>query len=264
MAMKKNRFLIFFVLIFALIGLLFLQPLFTAPANAQVFIYTPTAESNGNIYYIVKAGDTCTSITLLNNVSIDQLRSLNQLDLNECDSLTVGKKLLIGIVPTAVITAGPSPTPTSSIPTPMPVIGQGSICVYLYNDINGNAIAETGETSLAGGEISLTNAAGDYSKTAPTTGDDNAVCFDDINEGQYTISVAIPDGYNATTSQNYTVTLKAGDTSTIDFGAQASSHLNLGTESSGGGSILLAVLGGLILIAGVGVGLYVYLLMKRK
>ena len=262
--MKTKKILPLLAILTVLLGLLIVQPMLAAPANAQVFIYTPTAESNGNIYYIVKSGDTCTTITLTYNISLDQLRSLNRLELNDCDSLRVGRKLLLAVVPTPVITAGPSPTPTSAIPTPMPVVGQGTVCILLYNDVNGNAVADDGETSLAGGEISLTNASGDYSNTASTTGDGNPVCFENINEGNYSISVAIPDGYNATTAQNYTVTLKAGDTSTIDFGAQESSHLNLGGEGSSGRSILLAIVGGLVLIAGVGVALYVYLLMRKK
>ena len=117
--MKTIKALPFLAIFLVLIGLLLFQPFLTQPANAQVFIYTPTAESNGNIYYIVKSGDTCQSISLLNNISIDQLRAYNQLDLNDCDNMRIGKKLLIGIVPTAVITAGPSPTPTESVPTPM-------------------------------------------------------------------------------------------------------------------------------------------------
>jgi len=262
--MKKIKIIPILVCLIFLMGLLVVQPLLSQPASAQVYIYTPTAEANGNIYYVVKANDTCTSISILNKVSLDQLRAYNQLNLNDCDSLVIGRKLLIGVVPTAEVTAGPSPTPTSSLPTPMPEIRQGTICIYLYNDINGNAIAETGETSLAGGEISLVNAAGDYSKTAPSTGDDNPVCFSNINEGTYTISVAIPDGYNPTTAQNYTVTLKAGDTSTVDFGAQVGSHLLTGSGSSKGSSVLLAIVGGLIILVGAGIGFYVYLTMQRK
>jgi hypothetical protein len=264
LTMKTIKALPFLAIFLVLIGLLLFQPFLTQPANAQVFIYTPTAESNGNIYYIVKSGDTCQSISLLNNISIDQLRAYNQLDLNDCDNMRIGKKLLIGIVPTAVVTAGPSPTPTESVPTPMPVIGQGTVCVYLFNDINGNAIAEDGETSIGGGEISITSDAGDFSQTAPTTADDNPVCFENINEGSYTISIAIPDGYNATTAQNYKVTLKAGDTSTIDFGAQASSHLTVESGDNGGKSLLLALVGGLILIVGLGIGLYAYSTLQKK
>jgi hypothetical protein len=233
------------------------------PASAQVFIYTATPESNGNIYYIVKSGDTCSTISLLNNISPDVLSGYNNLTELDCSKLTVGRKLLIGIVPTAVVTPGASPTPTSSLPTPQPSVGEGTICVYLYNDINGNAIAETGETSLAGGEVSLTNANGDFSKTAATTGDDTPVCFANITAQTYTLSVAIPDGYNATTAQNYTVTLKAGDTSTIDFGAQVSSHLLPGPGSSSGSSLLLAVIGIIVLLAAAGLGVFVYFTMKK-
>jgi LysM domain. len=259
----KTKIIAFLACVFVLTGLIITQPMLSAPANAQVFIYTPTPEANGNIYYIVKSKDTCSTISLLNNISIDALKGYNNLTDLDCDKLTVGRKLLIGIVPTAVVTPGASPTPTSSIPTPMPPTGEGTLCVYLYNDINGNAIADTGETSLAGGEISVTNANGDFSKTAPTTGDDNAVCFTNILAQTYTISVAIPDSYNATTDQNYTVTLKAGDTSTVDFGAQASSHL-LPTGSSGGSSLLLAVVGVIVLLGAAGLGVFVYFTMQKK
>jgi hypothetical protein len=261
--MKTNKFFSIFAILAVLIGLFILQPLLAAPTSAQVYIYTPTAEANGNIFYIVNSGDTCDSIALLNNITLDNLRSYNQLNLDDCNKLTVGRKLLIGIVPTAVITPGPSPTPTSSIPTPMPVIGKGSICIYLFNDVNGNAMVDTNETALVGGEISISSKAGDFSKTASSAGDGTPVCFDEINEGEYTISVAIPEGYNSTTTQNYVDTLKAGDTSTVNFGAQESSRINIGGGGSGG-SIILAIVGGLILIAGVGIGLYAYFVMHKK
>lgn len=261
--MKTKNF--FFILTFVLLvaGLLVLQPLFSAPVHAQVYIYTPTAEENGNIYYVVKSGDTCESIALLNNISLDNLRSLNQLNLDDCNTLTIGRKLLLGTVPTAVITAGPSPTPTSLLPTPMPVIGKGTICVYLFNDTNGNAMVDGDEAALAGGEVSVSSQDGKFAQTAATTGDGNAVCFKEIDAGKYTISVAIPEGYNSTTEQNYTDELKSGDTSTVNFGAQESSLINVSGGGSGG-SILLAVLGGLILVAGVGVGLYTYTFMRHK
>jgi len=119
------------------------------------------------------------------------------------------------------------------------------------------------ETALAGGEISVSSKAGDFAQTAKTNSDGTAVCFNDINEGEYTISIAIPEGYNATTDQNYTDLLKAGDTSTVNFGAQESSRINIGSGGSGG-SILLAIVGGLILIAGLGIGLYAYFVMHKK
>ncbi len=260
--MKTFKYFSLLSILLIFCGTLLVMPAMAETVQAQDYIYTSTPEGNGNIYYIVKSGDTCQSIALINGVSLDDLRSLNQLNLGDCDALTIGRKLLIGVVPTAVITAGPSPTPTSLLPTPIPPKGVGDICVYLYNDINGNAIAETGETSLAGGKISIANNSGGYSNTGSSTGDDLPVCFNQISEGQYTISVAIPEGYNATTDQNFTADLKAGDTATINFGAQESSRYTGSSGSSG--SIWLAILGGLILIAGVGVGFYAYLTTKKR
>ncbi|KAF0110691.1 MAG: hypothetical protein FD147_1460 [Chloroflexi bacterium] len=262
-----NKIRDIFITIFLLMGFFALvtAPLLASPANAQVFFYTPTAEANGNIYYTIKEGDTCDSIALLINMPVEKLRSLNQLDLDKCRFLQVGHKLLLGTVPTAVITAGPSPTPTPNLPTPQPVEGFGSICVYLYNDINGNAMAEETEitgTGLAGGEINVTSKEGNFIKTGTTLNTGEPVCFEDAPEGDYTVSIAIPDGYNPTSNQNYSVSLKAGDTSTIDFSAQASSALNI-VNNEGGSSVFLAVVGGLILTAGIGLGLYVKFILRR-
>lgn len=241
------------------------SPLLATPVNAQIFFATPTAMENGNIYYTVRENETCESISYLTGVNIDTLRTLNKLDLDQCRFLQVGQQLLLGSVPTPMVTLGPSPTPTSNLPTPEPVKGYGKICVYLYDDVNGNAMAEAGEitnTGLAGGEISLTNKAGDFSKTGTTINTGEPVCFEEIPEGEYTISIAIPDGYNPTSGQNYTINLKAGDTATVNFSAQASSTLPLVTDK-GNSSVFLAVVGGFIILAGIGLGLYVRIIRRR-
>ena len=113
--MKKIYFfLTFIILLLVMIG--------TAPVGAdqgalQVFYYTPTADSNGRIIYIVKSGDTCISISLLTGLSMDELRLLNDLTDEEC-SLYEGQELLLGIAESPTETAGPSPTPESLLPTP--------------------------------------------------------------------------------------------------------------------------------------------------
>lgn len=248
-------------------GFIFLMatPLLARPVDAQVFYFTPTAMANGNIYYTVRENETCDSISYLTGVNIDTLRTLNGLDLDQCRFLQIGQQLLLGTVPTPAVTVGPSPTPTSNLPTPEPVKGYGVICVYLFDDVNGNAMAETNEitnTGLAGGEISITNPDGSFSKIGTTISTGEAVCFEEVVEGEYTISVAIPDGYNPTSGQNYTINLKAGDTATVNFSAQASSSLPLVNEE-GSSSIFLAIVGGLIILAGIGLGFYVRF-MRRK
>ena len=266
--MKSSPLLIPIILGFVVTTLLLVSALFSAPVSAQVLYFTPTADASGAIYYIVKEGDSCDSISLVNNIPIDTLRSLNGLDLDECRFLQLGQKLLLGTVPTAVITPGPSPTPTSILPTPEPMKGFGEICIYLYDDINGNAMAEEEEVTdkgLAGGAVSITHNEGAYFNSGMTLANGEAVCFEDIPEGEYSISMAIPDGYNATSSQNITVLLKAGDTSNINFSAQLSGSAEnptVGGDESG--STLLAVIGGLILVAGIGVGLYARYILKAR
>ncbi len=249
-------------------ALLISSAMFSAPVRAQVLYFTPTADASGAIYYVVNANDTCDSIALVNNIPLDTLRTLNGLDLDECRFLQVGQKLLLGTVPTAVITPGPSPTPTSILPTPEPMKGFGTICVYLYDDVNGNAMAEEEEVTdkgLAGGAVSIRHNEGVYANSGTTLGTGESLCFEDIPEGEYSISMAIPEGYNPTSSQNITVLLKAGDTSNINFSAQVSgSAQNPAGNGEEGGSTLLAVIGGVILLAGIGVGLYARYILKNR
>lgn len=264
--MKLKTALFSLVVLLSAIALFAVSPLFISTASAQVYYYTPTAEANGNVYYIVKSGDTCDTISLLNNVPLETLRTLNQLDLDKCRFLQIGQKLLLTTVPTPVITIGPSPTPTSMLPTPEPVKGFGTICVYLYNDLNGNAMAEPDEvtnTGLTGGAVSVASVAGDFNKTGTTIGTGEPVCFKDAPEGDYNITIAIPDGYNATSAQSRTIQLKRGDTSTVNFSAQASSSLITSDGTQGSGSVLLAVIGVFFILGAVGLGFYVRYFMRK-
>jgi LysM repeat protein len=260
------------ILVAGLLGLsiaLLAYSVFNSPsASAQIYYLTPTAEANGAIYYTVKQNDTCDTIALLNNIPVETLRNLNNLGLDQCRFLQIGQKLLLGTVPTQVITPGPSPTPTSNVPTPQPEQSYGTICVYLYDDVNGNAMAEPSETTntgLLGGKVSIVNQEGLYTNVGTTLNTGEATCFSEIPTGMYTISMAIPDGFNPTSAQNYTIELKAGDTSTINFSAQLSARSSGHSSTAGSGkSVLLAVVGGIILLAGVGIGLYARYILKAR
>lgn len=266
--MKLKNFFIIFFLVLSACALMISSVLLSTPASAQVLYFTPTADASGAIYYIVRSGETCDGIALTNNIPVDTLRTLNGLDFDKCRFLQVGQKLLLGTVPTAVITPGPSPTPTSILPTPEPVKGLGTICIYLYDDVNGNAMAEEEEvtdTGLAGGQVSITHQQGDYSNVGTTLGNGESLCYEEIPEGRYAISMAIPTGYNPTSSQNITVELKAGDTSHINFSAQVSGRTQAQQEESAeSGSTLIAVFGGLIILAGVGIALYARYILRTR
>jgi hypothetical protein len=256
--------------IIALAGL-FLTSLRTlSPARAapqpQIPIYTPTAGPDGKIIYIVKANDTLLSISLIMGVPVEQIRALNDLT---GDTIYENQKLILGFSgPTEVtLTPGPTPTPTTVLPTPSPKPGSGSLCIILFNDDNGDSIRQTQEESIPGGAISINNRIGSVSLTVDTQGGTDPYCFKNLPEGEYTISVAAPVGYNPTTTNSYSVALKSGDITYVDFGAQANSQTEANATilpSEGQRSPLLGIIGGIFLVVSLLLVIFASRLLKSK
>jgi len=259
MIQKKFVFIFPFIIVAILLVWVFL-PVAASP-QPQAYYLTPTPGADGRIIYTVKAGDTCISVTLLNNISLDQLRKLNNITGAECP-LIVGQKLVLGIVENLTATPGPSPTPIPLPPSPTPFNGSADVCIMLYKDVNGNGIVESNEPPLSGGAVSLTDRAGKVSLTGSTTGGPDPLCFLKVPEGDYNVSVAVPQGYNATTNTNYPMKVIAGDQIILDFGAQLSAKALPTPVSEGGRSPLLGILGGLLVLGGI--GLAVLLLTTRR
>jgi len=245
-------------------------------AQAQASFQTPTPNAEGQIIYTVQEGDTCTRIFLLTGVTIDELMTLNNLDA-DC-SVFPSQNLLLGTVePRTATPSGPTPTPTTPGPTPTPFEGTAELCVVLFEDLDGNQMRSEGEFYLSGGVISVNNRIGTYSETMETIGGDPNLfafecftadcieyqCFQDLPEGDYNLSMGIPEGYLATTSLNLALEVTAGDTIMIDFGAQPSTQIpadDLPDAQSNRSPLLLAV--GLILLAG-GAGLTFFFIRSR-
>ncbi len=269
--MKKQSFTQWSMLsltILILLGFMLLPQINPYSANAQATYQTPTPGADGRIIYTVQEGDSCTRIFLLTGVEISQIISLNNLD--EACTIYPGDKLVLGIVEPPSATETTAPTQAMDItPSPTPSAGFGDICIVLFNDVDGNGMRIETEPYLEGGVVSINNRSGTVSLTGNTVGGDpetqdiEPLCFKEVLEGEYNISMAIPDGYNETTTTNYALTVKAGDNITIDFGAQTSSNLSPAQEKAGGGrNLLLGIAGGLILLGGIGLG--VYMLRSRK
>ncbi len=231
----------------------------------QTGYQTPTPNEQGQIIYTVQEGDTCTRIFLLTGVPIEEIIELNDLD-DDCVLFPSQELILANVDPSTPVPELPEETPTPLGPTPTPFDGNGRVCVVLYEDLNGNQMRSQNEFYLAGGVISISNRAGTYSETKETVGGDPAlvepVCFEDVPEGEYNLSMGIPDGYNPTTSMNYALTVSAGDTFVVDFGAQPSSQVNNGdiAEGDGRSPLLLAI--GLFFLAG-GAGLAFFYIRSR-
>ncbi|MBE0688299.1 MAG: LysM peptidoglycan-binding domain-containing protein [Anaerolineaceae bacterium] len=264
--MHKHLLIIFSVL-FTILGIsvFYIAGSVSANPDLQVFYYTPTAQPDGRIIYTVKEGDSCISIALLNNVSEDQLRLLNDLSGDACLFLRIGRELVLGTVEPDT---GPPPelTATPIFPTPTPFNGTGDLCVLLFEDINGNTLIDddTIELPLEGGAVSINDRVGKVSLSEETNNLEE-ICFVGLDEGEYTVSVAVPSGYNPTMRNSATLKLNAGDTVRIDFGAQLSSageeEIEDNPETSR--SPFLGIMGGLILVVGLGFGLYAIRIQRR-
>jgi len=230
----------------------------------------PTPDTEGKIFYIVQEGDTLWRIAAITGVSVDQLRALNKLGLDQ--AIVVGQKLLIGISSPPSGTQQPGeglPAQATSTPTPTPLPGWGILCVLLYHDQNGDAVHQFSEPAISGGAVSITNASGSVSKTGDTSGSAPGVCFKEIPEGEYSVSVALPEGYNPTTYTTRSVTVLPGDQRIMSFGAQPNVQkaeeiavIPSPSAPPSKRSPILGILGGAILLIGLGLGVYAGLLKR--
>jgi hypothetical protein len=252
-----------------------------AAPQAQLTVFpTPTPGPDGKIIYIVQPNDTLWRISAITGVKIETIRELNDLGVN--DAIIPGDKLLLGYAGPSgsAPTAGVIPTQPILTPSPTASPGWGSLCVLLYNDVNGDSLRQETEPSIAGGEISVSNRLGTVSLTGetpsggiatniinPTPQERGYVCFDQLLQGEYLISVAAPEGYNRTTVLNTTLELEAGQTTQIAFGAQANSELEAQTAiipESPRKSPIMGIVGGALLLAGLGLGVYAALLRRAS
>lgn len=238
-----------------------------ASPSAQLPQYaTPTPGEDGRIIYIVAEGDSCLRIQLLTGVPVEQLRALNKLDEN-C-TLSVGYPLVIGIGGPSgqTPTAGPAPTETPGVPTPTPFPGNASVCILLYDDVNGDSLRQDAEVTIADGAVSITGESGQFSEARPTIAGTDPVCFENVPEGSYNLSAAAPQGYYPTTQQTYTLEVLAGSEYYVDFGAQKSDNvIELpGDTPQDSRSGLMGILGGVLLLLGLGLGVYSWRVFGRK
>lgn len=258
--MKKITISAFFLLFISLFFVL-ATPVEATPQKPQAYYFTPTPGLDGRILYTVKKNDTCLSVSLMTGVDVTQLRDLNKLD--DACTLVEGQQILLGTFQTPTPTPGPSPTPTPIMPTPTPFNGSGKLCIYLYEDVNGTGMPETTEAAIAGGAVSITDQKNTNTFTGITVDTGDPLCFDNLPEGDYNISVAPPQGYNATTNMNYPLFLQAGSQSNVDFGAQLSAKSAPPPTPEEGKSPVFALVGGLLVLAGIGLGIY-FLILQRK
>jgi len=240
-----------------------------APGEPQGTYPSPTPRPDGRIIYIVQAGDSCEKISILYSVSLEYLRNTNQLNAN-CD-LREGQELMLGTggPSSASPTPGPSAVPTAILPTTTPGVGgNAKVCVLVYDDVSGDGLRQTTEVAILGAAISLTSLDGAYSQTLtsvinPDTTGYQGMCFTNVPMGKYNVSAAAPDGYNPTITLTSTVDVTAGDITYIDYGAQVKTSTEAAVPSKKT-SPLLGIIGAVFLLAGIGIGVYVWSILRKK
>lgn len=229
-----------------------------APAAQFTPFPTPTPGTDGRIIYIVQANDSWWRIAAIHAIDLNALLGLN--DATSETILLEGEEVLLGFGGPSEVTptAGPSPTPGPILPTATPLPGSGTLCIILYNDVNGDSIRQEEEESIPDGAISVSDRSGEVNLTEPTTSGLEAFCFAELMQGVYTISVAVPEGYNPTTVLNYTLDLEPGTETYLDFGAQISSAGEEEEAAAGSSdrSLMLGIAGGVLLLGGIGLAIY--------
>jgi hypothetical protein len=274
---KKKIVLVLLVGVFILMGLggwLFPNWAVQAAPELQLTPFpTPTPGADGRILYIVQENDTLWRISAITGVSLDDLRTLNRI--GENDTILPGDVILLGMAGPEVITptAGPAPTSEGISVTPTAHQGTGNLCVILYDDQNGDAVRQEEEPWITGGQVSVNDRAGTVSNTAETQplfdedGEISYYCFENLPEAAYNITVAVPEGYNPTTVLSRELSLRGGEETFLAFGAQANTERIAETAvipEAPRKSPLLAILGGLLLLGGAGLGIYAGLLTRRR
>ncbi len=259
----------------------------TAAPSAQFTLFpTPTPGPDGRIIYIVQEGDSAWRIAALFGFkSTDDLYKLNGWEKDHV--LLPGDQIYLGLAGPAITspTPGPSPTPAPVLPTATLTPGWGILCVVLYDDLNGDSIRQEEEPALGDSQISVSNRSGAVSLTANSDSATDSDCtidpengsliatgfviFENLPEGDYNVSVAAPKGYNPTTIMTRSIHLGAGDKTYLTFGMQANTEtkaeiVQVVTPETPGKSPTLGIVGGVILLIGIGLGVYAFFLRRAR
>lgn len=234
-------------------------PVAAAPQLQNTPFPTPTPGADGRILYEVQSGDTLFGIAATAGLTVEELRSLNGFGAED-EALFTGQILLLGLAaPAEEPTATPAPQ-EATIEAPEPTVGvsTGEVCVLLFHDINGDAIRQEEEPSIALGAISLSERTGIFSAQQETLEGLDPQCFENVPEGDYNITVAIPEGYNPTTAMNVELVVTGGAESAATFGAQLNSDAlaEQPISTEGGRSPILGIIGVTLLIAGLVLGFF--------
>jgi hypothetical protein len=96
--------------------------------------------------------------------------------------------------------------------------GQGTVGGVAFNDLNGNATQDPGESGIGGVAITMTLSTSGISTTL--TAGDGSYSFSDVPEGSHTVASSIPAGFVRTGAGFKIVVVPPGGSASANFGFQ--------------------------------------------
>ncbi len=96
--------------------------------------------------------------------------------------------------------------------------GRAEICIFKFNDLNGDGKQDPNEPPLAGWQFTVSPAPLPPTTSPVTTGPQGSICFGVAAPGTYTITEQVQSGWTVTTPNPQTVTVTPGQLVNVSFG----------------------------------------------
>ncbi len=261
----------------------------------------PTPDDTGQIIYYVKPNDNLVHIATI--ACGETLECLEQIKLANGlvgDIIYPGQRLVIGPLAgtqsaVAVAEVQNTPVPSGSdaaavatgtasedavdgdpeeddeaeaaaAAATLPPGATGAVCVTLYADANGNGVLDAGEQLVAEGIFNLVNLDnGETIDSYITDGSSEPYCFSGLATGTFRVISASPSGHTPTTRVDWDLTLAAGSTANLEFGAQFTGEEVVPTEVPESAPLRPALIGafGVVLLLSAA-GIAGYLVLTRR
>jgi hypothetical protein len=224
-----------------------------AAASSNPFALPPTStpDAEGVVYSVVQAGDSIWSIAAKAGITLDEILEYNNLDKD--DFVKVGDLLIVGYgdppsaeEPEPEVSEGeqteaePTMTPEA---VPAEVAAEpteaaedsASICLSAYSDANQNGSRDEGEPLRSAVAFTISDVEKVVSNYV-TDGASEPFCIEGLAPGNYRITRSVGNGEVPTTTNDQSLSLQAGEATTLEFGSYQDANAVAALQTSNSGS----------------------------